>query len=47
MLLSSNLIYDDNGYQQAQGLMANSGKAGMGKTDNTTGTVTAPENTGE
>ena len=47
MLLSSNLIYDDNGYQQAQGLMANSGKAGMGKIDNTTGNAAAPENTGE
>lgn len=29
MLVSSNLIYDDNGYQQAQSLMKNTGKAGM------------------
>lgn len=47
MLLSSNLIYDDNGYQQAQGLMASSGKAGMGAVDNTTGNAAAPEATGE
>lgn len=47
MLLSANLMYDDNGYQQAQGLMANSGKAGMGVTDNSTGTASAPEATGE
>lgn len=47
MLLSSNLIYDENGFQQAQGLMANSGKAGMGTSDAATGNATAPENTGE
>ena len=33
MITSSNLIYDDNGYQQAKALMKDSGKAGMGKTE--------------